>query len=110
MSTDEKTGIEEEYSPETNYSYINNTVGYMTGFIVRSILRQCKCYSCPLVLTDDTSHTSLIGLKNRGGLVKPSKDILKICQIIEKKFRLHYKSKKGIYRYLSFFKSNIDLN
>ena len=42
-------------------------------------------------------------LKNRGGLVKPSKDIVKICQIIEKKFRFHYKSKKGIYSYLSFF-------
>ena len=39
VSSDEKTGIEEEYSPETNYSYINNTVGYMAGFIVRSILR-----------------------------------------------------------------------
>ena len=61
-----------------------------------------KCFHCPLLLTDQSSNLSLVDKKNRGGLIKPTEDLIKVCQILEKNFRLCYKSTKGIFKQICF--------
>lgn len=43
------------------------------------------------------SHSKILEFKTRGGLIKPCKDIINICKIIEKYFRILHVSKKDIY-------------
>ena len=86
------------YGHKTNKLYIDHVVTYIAGFITRSILKRIKCYECPLLLTNVSSRLTLIHMKNRGGLVKPSDDVIKICQILERHFRISYKSRKDIFK------------
>lgn len=50
-----------------------------------------NCHICCDVLKDYTMPHTLKDLKNRGGLTKPSTDVMHICNIAEKTFtsRIH---------------------
>jgi len=80
--------------------YIDNTVIHIAGFVTRTILKKSRCFHCPLLLTSEKSHSSLTKNKNRGRLLSPSVDIIDICKIVEKNFRLLYTSKKGMFNML----------
>lgn len=90
-------GENDFYGAGTDKKYIDSVVEYLAGFITRSLLKRSKCYSCPLLLTNETSNSAILNKKNRGGLIKPSDDIVLICKILERNFRLYYKSKIGIF-------------
>lgn len=59
------------------------TIEYITGFIVFAIERSPQvCEVCSKVLQSETScdDLALIRIKNRGGLVIPSKDTILVCK------------------------------
>ena len=97
LSEDDILSETDFYGRGTNKKYIDSVVEYIADFITRSLLRRSRCYSCSLLLTNETSNSALLNKKNRGGLVKPSGDIVLICKILERNFRLYYTSKIGIY-------------
>lgn len=84
------------YGIGINKKYIDHVVGYIAGFVMRSILKRCKCSICPVLLTniEEPSESALLERKTRGRLIKACPDIIEICQIIERQFRLLYKSKR----------------
>ena len=91
--------------------YQEAILGYISGFIVRKIRPQISCTQCSEALTNqhteyghnDHCYTrwmspslSLISSKNRGGLVVPSKSVLKIVDKSNKLFQLSIKLKSKI--------------
>lgn len=83
--------------------YIENVVGYISGFVVRKILKKNICEVCAKHLMSYKNESLLIRLKSRGGLIFPSKDVTYICQVGERIFRQHIHEifiKKDILKYL----------
>lgn len=69
--------------------YSEKVVAYIAGFVVYKLKKKLYCESCISALTAPCSlsvHT-LIAVKNKGGLIFPSLDVIKICQCCEKNFR-----------------------
>lgn len=81
---DKNAPVEEE---DLLLSILNETsnvscdiVEYIAGYIVRSLSSKIVCESCLKLLTSNTLQTySLIGCKDRGGLIVPSHDVVKLC-------------------------------
>ena len=74
--------------------YKEAILGYIGGYIVRSMLKDISCIDCAdaLLLNDDDttnygSYHRLIFVKDRGGLISPSADVCKILTVAEKYFR-----------------------
>ena len=74
--------------------YVQNVVVYIAGFVVRSLRKRLMCSECTAVLTlANSSSTSnqndcgLIKTKNRGGLLQPSDDVIRLCKSSESHFR-----------------------
>lgn len=91
------------YGSYDNLKYVNDVVIYIAGCVVNSVLRRKICFSCPPLLcrlSNEDSQSEILDLKNRGGLVKPCDDVISVCQIAERLFRLMYQSRKGIYNAL----------
>lgn len=71
----------------------NNILYYICGFIVRSIFKKIDCLTCTESLLEKktptdhnyehTHYTALVNIKNRGGLVRSSCDVLKIIKYVE---------------------------
>lgn len=70
-----------------------NVVVYIAGFVVRKVLPRLSCSSCRLALISDTASDidscdrHLLRLKNNGGLVIPSTDVLKLLKLVESLYR-----------------------
>lgn len=68
--------------------FVGNVTVYIAGFVVRKVLRHLSCPECRLSLissaTNAPSSTHFLRLKNNGGLVIPSKDVVTIIQRAEK--------------------------
>lgn len=67
---------------------------YIAGFVVNALLRRLKCDVCvsALLATEDSRNHRFIKLKDRGGLIFPSDDVVNICkkmEVIIKKTVLH---------------------
>ena len=64
------------------HEYVNDIIVYVSGFIQRRILKHEKCESCKNFLLDKQNSTScnLISVINRGGLCKPSKDLIQVVK------------------------------
>ncbi|RXG59667.1 hypothetical protein Avbf_08349 [Armadillidium vulgare] len=107
-----------------DHSYINeyetltlvcdNIVSYISGFIVRKLSKSIKCVSCIAALTNENSvspYMSLINIKNKGGLVLPSQDVIKTCRWCEKVIRQEVgvspSFRKNIKSYLMYSVCNI---
>ena len=60
-------------------------VPYIAGHVGRSVAREVECgLSCgALGSTKNATDSSFLKLKDKGGLFKPSKDVVKICEKIE---------------------------
>lgn len=75
-----------EVFTSTELTYMNNVIEYISGFITQKLLRTVSCHICLNVLTN-TGHNvlnnTLLNIKNRGGLIKPSGDIVLICKTAE---------------------------
>lgn len=69
--------------------YVTNVVVYISGFIVRKLLKTIYCAECANSLSGTLeSGSELLTRKNMGGLVTPSRDVVKLCKIGEQAYRL----------------------
>ncbi|KAK3872732.1 hypothetical protein Pcinc_022202 [Petrolisthes cinctipes] len=104
-----------DYADCPNFSNLSNykeaAVGYIAGYVVKMVKRNLACPECLSALLSSPSHTetsallpspslashtetkcidesfSLIHTKDRGGLIKPSNDVVNICRSAEKIFQ-----------------------
>ena len=66
------------------------TLGYIAGFIVRQMLKSLTCDRCVDALlskSKELQYLSLVALKDNGGLIYASEDVIKIISIAERVFR-----------------------
>ncbi len=82
-------------------SYVENVVTYIAGFVIRKLQAKLLCADCKSALlyevTDshasvidsfrEDGHALLLLRKNRGGLLKPSNDVVTVCKLCERCFR-----------------------
>lgn len=66
--------------------YKEDVTEHISGFAVKQIKKIINCHICCNALEDSTRQYTLIDIKNRGGLIKPSIDVTRICKIAEKIF------------------------
>jgi hypothetical protein len=74
-----------------NTPYIDDVSSYISGFVVRKLLKKINCKTCHPYFMDKTGHaSSLIKEKDRNNaLIKPSQDVVDLCQVTERVFRSH---------------------
>ncbi len=69
-------------------------VGCIAGFVVRTAMKKIHCGACLSALSvesssqDELGHT-LIDMKSRGGLVRPSDSVLQVCKTAERCIQQH---------------------
>ncbi|KAL4136452.1 hypothetical protein QTP88_008000 [Uroleucon formosanum] len=62
-------------------NFINDVVACIAGFVVRKIKKKTiLCDTCAVEIEVGSSESKLLDRKNRGGLIKPSHDVLQIFQ------------------------------
>lgn len=63
-------------------------IPYIAGYVGRTLDRQMECGECCEALGSKahTTSSSFIRFKDKGGLFKPSKDVIKICEETEVRF------------------------
>lgn len=85
--------IDHDYMPNVRSlsCYVDNVVVYIAGFVSRAVREHISCTLCQaaLVVTKDRNDvcrrdTGLFALKDRGGLVMPSTDVVAVCKIAER--------------------------
>jgi hypothetical protein len=70
-----------------------DVIHYIGGFIVRKLSeKKCVkiCIDCLQLLIDENSTSSLIEIKDRGGLKRPSQAVINICLKVEQIIRNNY--------------------
>lgn len=62
-----------------------NIVEYIAGYIVMQLKKKLHCEYCVnvLILKSSEDKNNLISIKNRGGLIQPSEDVITICRKCE---------------------------
>jgi hypothetical protein len=72
-------------------------VAYIAGFVVFKLKNSLHCETCISALNTSTKHEqhALISLKTKGALIFPSKDVLDICILCEKLFRINVEHNKN---------------
>lgn len=73
--------------PEEKFTF--DVISYIAGYISRKIMRTIKCKHCSLECIDsnkDAWSTTLLGIKNKGGLTRPSADVISLCEAAETVF------------------------
>ncbi|KAL0150624.1 hypothetical protein M9458_054041 [Cirrhinus mrigala] len=69
-------------------------VGYIAGFVVRTAMKKIHCSTSLSALSVESSsqdklgHT-LIDMKSRGGLIRPSDSVLQVCKTAERYIQQH---------------------
>lgn len=76
-------------------------IGYISGWVVKKIVKKLKCQSCCKVLISNErlSFHRLITLRNLGGLILPTKGVYDICVKTESFLRLQKKLQGNHYIY-----------
>jgi len=70
--------------------FVEDPSEYIAGFVVKKILKLIACSTCQASLTINSNNcNSLISIKNRGGLIFPSNNVVKVCQETERIIRSH---------------------
>ncbi|CAG4985045.1 unnamed protein product [Colias eurytheme] len=66
-------------------NFKNQVVGYIAGFVVKSLSKQIKCINCIDNLTAKNRYWfhKFVTLKDRGGLSYASEDVYLICMVAE---------------------------
>ena len=70
--------------------YVDNVCEYIAGFVVRRLLSRLRCYPCRLLLLSLSEEFTLafLQLQDRGGLVKPSWNVVAVVRVAEKQIRM----------------------
>jgi len=69
--------------------YMEDVSVYIGGFVVRKLLKRINCSVCSSCIQNSDTDNYLINIKNRGSLIKPSKDVELLCKETEKCIRQH---------------------
>lgn len=69
--------------------YIEDVSAYIGGFVVRKLLKTINCSVCSSCIQNSDTDNYLINIKNRGSLIKPSKDVELLSKETEKCIRQH---------------------
>ena len=69
--------------------FTDNVLPYLSGFIQRVVLRTEKCLSCASYLMDEKKMFTcpLIKTKERGGLIKPNREVVRLVTIANTVFQ-----------------------
>jgi len=74
--------------------FSSNIVVYISGFVARRIYRKLNCITCigSLCATEEEKETFnqdriLIHLRDNGGLIHPSRELIKMCKVVELEIR-----------------------
>lgn len=74
--------------------YVTNIVSYISGFVVRKLLKHDTCAACRAALVATPSEASLLPedrhflrLKNNGGLLLPSPDVVAVLKLCESAYK-----------------------
>jgi hypothetical protein len=78
---------DDEIIMDTSNNYIADVVDYLCGFVVKKLRKKKSCQICCAVLEDEESNSAFLRRKDRGGLVRPSKDVINVCRVAELVFR-----------------------
>ncbi|KAL5236191.1 hypothetical protein ACI65C_003601 [Semiaphis heraclei] len=89
-----------------NSNYIKDVVGYIAGFVVRSILKRIQCEVCAKEIKSHETNSSLLNKKNRGGLTMANADVVSICQVAERTVR-EYSKKSNHTNYMTYKSCNL---
>ncbi|XP_052128257.1 uncharacterized protein LOC127750492 [Frankliniella occidentalis] len=73
--------------------YVTDVVEYIAGFVSRSLSESLHCVVCNAALYGNSTNSDLLKIKNKGGLVFASRDVVSICKLTEQIFR-GYTTKK----------------
>lgn len=68
--------------------YVKDVAGHIAGFIFKKLEQGLKCEACISFLSDCSFVSMLSSRKNRGGLKKPSNDMVTLCKVAEQTFRV----------------------
>ena len=87
--------------PLSDYKTV--AIGYIAGYVVLMVRKRLKCEECLAALvTDqflpDSMAHNLIRAKDRGGLIKPSKSVIQVCDATERHFQSLVKVSGGLPR------------
>jgi len=86
----EETDTFEDINFNNELMYVDEVIQYIAGFIVRKLYKQITCNVCLKLLPDDKmipKQLSLLDIKNRGFLTKPTRDMTYLCKTAEITFR-----------------------
>ncbi|KAL3217407.1 hypothetical protein MRX96_032409 [Rhipicephalus microplus] len=72
--------------PENLSAVVVAVVPYIAGFVVRQVCKTTTYEECIAALYSD-ELVPLVEQRNRGGLVSPSKDVIGLCEAVEKGLR-----------------------
>jgi len=59
--------------------FSHNIIEYIAGYIVKQLQKSLLCENCLAVLIAKAERNNFINRKNRGGLIQPSSDVIKIA-------------------------------
>lgn len=78
--------------------YSEEVIKYIAGFVIKKIANKLKCEPCVggLVGNKENFLNSFLSFKNRGGLLYPHEDVIKICIETEKIVRVESSAEKKI--------------
>lgn len=75
-------------------AFVQNIVPYIAGFVVRKLLRHDRCPECRVALITSAHDPSFmledrffLRLKNKGGLLLPSSNVIRVLRLVESLFR-----------------------
>ena len=91
LNLDIPTDVEHDYSSLYNYGHLSAykeyVIPYISGFVVKMVRKRIKCPVCLSALTlqsdDIFDNFMFISFKNKGGLIKPSDSVVRICESTE---------------------------
>jgi hypothetical protein len=101
----------DNFTCSVSSSYKHDVIAYICGFIIRKLKQKINCPKCCSALESNISFSKLITRKDRGGLIKPSSDMISICKTAEIIFRSHNICSGNIVLKLIYLtKKQLDIN
>ena len=105
-----KSQHEEDLSDAPNIPFLSEfktaAISYIAGYVVRMVEKKITCSTCCEALgsKDHQAESSFLSLKDKGGLVKPTKSVINVCIATELCFQRilsttggHLPQSKGLY-------------
>jgi hypothetical protein len=73
--------------------FVENVIIYISGFIMRTLMKKEKCLYCYTFLHDSPNRISctLIDVKQLGGLIHPLSDLVSVVDLANRNVKLYYK-------------------